>query len=215
MSKTSMRFKFILLILVSTCCVGSNIFAQTGELMGSDICADGLQSTNIGIAGADPQKYYALYRNNELYQVRQSGIAGKDQMLNFGIFKEVGAYTAVAFDDVQAGFPAKQGTALKGKITISPVPVIFMGDTLKIKSGELLTYLPRADLSGTTFTWTTNVKSGKVSGVSKKGNNAINDAIQLLSGGKACIIYSITPYSPGQFSNCSGESRDLIVVVSP
>jgi hypothetical protein len=215
MSKTIMIKKFILLILVFSCGIGTEIVAQVEDLMGSDICADGQQSTRIGIAGANPEKYYALYHNDKLFQVRQSGVAGQNQMLTFGTFKEVGSYTAASFDEMKEGFPAKLGTPVKGKITISPVPVMYMGDTLKIKSGEPLNYAPRANLAGTTFTWTTSVVKGKVTGLSKKGNNAINETLQLSDSNSACIIYSITPHSPDQFASCSGLTRDLVVIIKP
>jgi hypothetical protein len=207
--------KTIFLMLILSCGVGFNVLAQVEDLMGSDICADGQQSTTIGIAGSSEKKYYALYRNDELFQVRQSGVTGKNQMLSFGTFKEVGTYTAASFEEVKEGFPAKLGTPVKGKITISPVPVMYMGDTLKIKSGDIFNYAPRADLPGTTFTWTTSVVKGKVSGLGKKGNNAINDTILLNDNNNACIIYSITPHSPDQFGSCSGLTRDLVVIIKP
>ena len=188
-------------------------YAQVSQLSGSDICGDGRQTTMIGISGIDPGKYYALYRNDEMLQVRRSSVEGNDQAISFGSFKEIGIYSASAFDKVVDGFPAKLGKPVKGKITISPVPLLYMGDTLKIKSGELLHYVPRADLQGATFSWSTSLKYGKVSTYIKKGSNAIDDTIQVAGDSPACIVYSITPQGAAPIVSCNGEPRDLVVII--
>ena len=174
-----------------------------------------LQSTNIGISGADPAKYYALYQDNKMIQVRRANGEGNDHVFSFGVFKNVGSYSAVAFDKVVDGFPARLGKPVNGKITISPVPVLFMRDTLKIKSGKLLHYVPHADLQGTTYTWSAYVKYGKVSGYRKKGDNAIDDTLRVEGDSAACIVYSITPHGGDHIISCDGDTRDLVVIVRP
>ena len=194
---------------------GIGIYAQVGELTGSNICNDGRQTTNIGISGFDPGKYYALYRNDEMLQVRQSSVEVKDQGFTFGTFKETGSYMAVAFDHVVKGFPARLGKPVKGKITISPVPVLFMGDTLKIKSGEVLNYAPRADVQEASFTWSAYVKSGNASGYHKQGSGAIHDTLRAAGDRPACVIYAITPHSADHIVSCNGDPRDLVIVIRP
>ena len=150
LNKIFMTNKSLMLIMTLFWFVSMGIYAQVGEMTGSDICGDGHQTTTIGVSGIDPAKYYALYHDGEMLQVRQSSIESKDQGLTFGTFKETGSYTVVVFDNVVKGFPPKLGKPVKRKITISKMPVLFMGDTLKIKSGEVLNYIPRADLQGAT-----------------------------------------------------------------
>ncbi|MCX6276981.1 MAG: hypothetical protein NT004_02645 [Bacteroidetes bacterium] len=204
-----------MLALTFLLCVPSGIFAQVGDLTGSDICGDGRQTTSIGISGADAGKYYALYRNDKLFQVRQSNVEEKDNVLSFGNFKETGYYTAVAFENPVKGFPSRRGKPVNGKITIYPVPTLIMGDTLKIKSGETIHYVPRADLQGTVFTWSAFLKYGKASGFSKTGSSTIGDTIQVEDDRPACIIYSITPHGADHIVSCNGDARDLVVIIRP
>jgi hypothetical protein len=215
MSKICMTSKLFMFILATSFVVSSKLYAQVGELSGFDLCANGLQTTTIGVSGIDPGKYYALYHNNEMIQVRRSNAEGTEHVLSFGSFKDIGVYTAAAFDHVVEGFPAKNGMTVKGKITIAQAPVLYMGDTLRIKSGEVLHYIPKADLQGTTFTWTAYVKYGKAVGYSKTGSNSIDDTIRAEGDGPACVIYSITPHGADPIVSCIGEPRDLVVKIRP
>jgi hypothetical protein len=195
--------------------VSTGLYAQVGEMSGFDLCANGLQTTTIGVSGIDQGKYYALYRDNEMIQVRRTNAEGTEHVLSFGSFKETGVYTAAAFDHVVDGFPSKSGMAVKGKITIARAPVLLMGDTLRIKSGEVLHYIPKADQQGATFTWTAYLKYGKAAGYSKTGSNSIDDTIRAEGDGAACIIYSITPHGADPIVSCNGEPRDLVVKIRP
>jgi hypothetical protein len=211
-----MTYKTLTIILTLSWVFSAGLYAQVGEMSGFDLCANGLQTTSIGVSGIDPGKYYALYRNNEMIQVRRTNAEGTEHVLSFGTFKDTGIYTAAAFDQVVDGFPSKKGMAVKGKITISQAPVLFMtSDTLRIKSGETLHYIPKADLPGATYTWTAYVKVGKATGYSKTGSNAIDDTIQAEGDGPACIIYSITPHGVDPIVSCTGEPRDLVVKIRP
>jgi hypothetical protein len=216
LSKTCMTYKILTVVLALTWFFCAGLYAQVGEMSGFDLCANGLQTTSIGVSGIDPGKYYALYRNNEMIQVRRTNTEGSERVLSFGTFKDTGIYTAAAFDNVVDGFPSKKGVAVKGKITISQAPVLYMtGDTLRIKSGEVLHYTPKADVPGATFTWTAYVKVGKAVGYSKTGSNDINDTIRAEGDGPACIIFSITPHSVDPIVSCTGEPRDLVVKIRP
>ena len=216
LSKTCMTYKSLTIVLTLAWFVSAGLFAQVGEMSGFDLCSNGLQTTAIGVSGIDPGKYYALYRNNEMIQVRRTNTEGSERVLSFGTFKDIGIYTAAAFDRVIDGFPSKNGTAVKGKITISQAPVLFMtSDTLRIKSGETLHYVPKADRPGATYTWTAYVKIGKAAGYSKTGSNAIDDTIRAEGDGPACIIYSITPHGADPIVSCNGEPRDLVILIRP
>jgi hypothetical protein len=150
-----------------------------------------------------------------MIQVRRSNTEGKDRTMSFGTFKDFGTYSAAAFDKVVEGFPPRSGKPVKGKITISRMPVLIMGDTLKIKSGKALDYTPRSDVPGTTFTWSATVKSGTVTGYTKQGAGAIHDIIRAEGDKPACIQYAITPHGADPIVSCSGEPRDLVIVIRP
>ena len=207
--------KLFTLIFVLFLTFSLQIYAQTGELTGSVICGDGVQKTDIGITGIDPHVYYVLYHNGEMVQMRKSAGAGSDKSMTFGTFKDGGEYTAVGFTRVVDGFPPKMGKAVKGKIRISTVPVLMIGDTLRIKSGEALSYQPKADLSDATFSWSATLKSGKVAGFVKKGDQTIHDVIRLQDNSPACLVYSITPYSAQHSGSCMGTTRELFVIIKP
>jgi hypothetical protein len=210
-----MNFKLFLIFLSIFFYLDRTSIGQIVEITGTNICADGTQSTLIGISGIKSGTFYALYRNNELVQVRSLAVNSSEQSLSYGTFKEIGVYTASAFDKPVADFPAKSGNPVKGTVKISAIPVLVKPDTLKIKSGEAVNYIPKADIEGTTFSWTANLKYGMAAGFSKKGSEAIDDLIKLGDGSPACIVYTITPYSSPYSGSCMGTTRDLIVIVNP
>jgi hypothetical protein len=191
------------------------LYGQVGEISGFDLCSNGMQTTSIGVTGIDPGFYYVLFRNSELVQVRRTNAESAERVLSFGSFKDIGTYSVVAFDKVVEGFPPKSGKPVKGKITIAQAPVLFMGDTLRIKSGEVLHYVPKADLQGATFTWSAFVKYGKAVGYSKTGSYSIDDTLLVEGDGPACIVYSITPHGADPIVSCQGEPRDLVVKIRP
>jgi hypothetical protein len=210
-----MNFKLFLIFLAIFFYLDRTSIGQIVDITGTDICADGVQSTSVGVSGVKSGAFYALYRNNELVQVRNLASNSKDQSLSYGIFKEIGVYTVAAFEKPVADFPVKSGNPVKGSVKISAIPVLVKPDTLKIKSGEAVNYMPKADIEGTTFSWTANIKYGTATGFSKKGSEAIDDLIKLGDGSPACIVYTITPYSSPYSGSCMGATRDLIVIVNP
>lgn len=203
-------FYFIFLV-----CATHYVTAQVAEVSGQNICGDGSQRTTISITGMDQTRYYGLYHDDKLLQLRKSEPVGGERNLTFGEFSEPGVYTAASFDKVVEGFPRKQGTMLKGSVIISRVPVVLTGDTLRISSGEAINYLPKANLPETSFSWTSSVQSGSVRGNTKKGSGAIQDVIRNEGSIPACLVYSITPFRSENGNICTGESRNLIILISP
>lgn len=211
-----MNFKYqIIFFTILLICGTENTTAQDVEISGRNICADGSQHTTISITGMDPSRYYGLYQDDKLVQLRKSEAIGGERTLSFGEFSETGIYTAAMFDKVVEGFPKKQGTPIKGSVTISQLPVIFIQDTLRISSGEAVNYLPKANLPETSFSWTSFVKAGMVKGNTKKGSGAIQDVIRNEGSAKACVVYSITPFRTVNGNICTGESRNLNILISP
>jgi hypothetical protein len=188
---------------------------QSAMLNGQSICSDGTNETTISITGMDPSKYYALYLDDKLLQLRKSEAIGGERNISFGSIDEPGIYSAAEFDKVVEGFPRKQGTPLKGVVTISRAPVVIAKDTMRISSGEKLNLIPRADMPETSFSWTSVVKSGKVKGNTRKGSGPIEDLLVNDGTVTACVVYSIIPFRASNGNVCTGKSRDQAVLISP
>jgi hypothetical protein len=210
-----MKFNLANLILVFLFLGISEGIAQNAMLVGQNICTDGTNSTMISISGMDPSRYYALYLDDKLLQIRKSEVIGGEKSINFGSMDEPGIYSAAEFDKVVEGFPKKQGTPLKGIVTISRAPVIIAKDTMRISSGEKLNLMPKADMPETSFSWTSVVKSGKVKGNTRKGSGPIDDQLVNEGTGTACVIYLITPFRSFNGNVCTGKSRDQAVLITP
>ena len=191
------------------------VLAQVAEISGQSICSDGRNSTAISILYTAPEKYYSLYKDGQLVQMRQSAVKTQENTISFGNFSEPGVYTAAVFDKIVAGFPMNSGTSAKGSIIIGQAPVVLAMDSIVLKSGEKVDFMPRADIQGTSFSWTSQVRSGKPRGQSKKGSDAIRDALFAEGGSRATLIYTITPYITRQGLMCTGNSRDLVVIINP
>lgn len=201
---------FILFFLIS-----GALPAQEAVLDGPDICSDGLMTSRIVLRGMNPDKYYALYHDSKLLQMRKSADPSQGNSMIFGDFKEPGIYTAASFDKVVTGFPEDQGTAVKGRIVISESPVIFGADTLRIKSGQPVNLLPKTNLPETEFSWVSKTEKGVVKGITRKGNGAVRDVLTVEGNITAMVIYTITPYKNLNGITCSGSPRDFVVLISP
>ena len=188
---------------------------QIAEISGQNICSDGNQRTTIKVVGMDPEKFYALYLDDKMLQIRRSASKGTDNSLSFGEFGEAGVYTVAVFDKAVEGFPRKSGKSVKGSVVISPMPVVFVKDTLKVKSGETFHYIPKSNLPETSFSWVSLVKYGAIKGNTKKGSGPIQDVLQVEGNKAGCLVYSITPYRSVNENICTGEARNLVIIISP
>lgn len=206
------RVQFFILIIVL---LASPVLAQVPEISGQSICSDGHNSTAISIMHTAPEKFYSLYKDGQLVQMRQSAVASQENAILFGNFSEPGVYTAATFDKVVAGFPMSSGTPAKGSIVISQAPVILPMDSLVLSSGGKVDFMPRADTPGASFSWTSKILHGKPRGQSKKGTDAIRDQLFAEGGAMASVIYTITPYITRLGVLCTGRSRDLVVIINP
>jgi hypothetical protein len=206
------KIQFFILFVVM---LNRPVLAQVTEMAGSSICSDGNNSTAISIIHTVPEKFYSLYKDGQLLQMRQSAVKTQENSILFGNFSEPGIYTTAVFDKVVAGFPMSSGTPAKGSIVISQAPVVLPMDSLILNSGEKVNFLPKADTPGSSFSWTSRVQYGKPRGQSKKGTDAIRDVLFADGGTRASVIYSITPYITRQGLLCTGRSRDLVVIINP
>lgn len=210
MMKNKIRLLFLLFFLIS-----GFVPAQEAMLDGPDICSDGLSTSRIILRNMDTDKYYALYHDNRLVQMRKSAGTSQDKSIVFGDFKEPGVYTAAAFDKVVTGFPENQGTPVKGKVMIAESPVIFMADTLRIQSGQQVNFLPKSNMPDTEFSWLSRTEKGMVKGKTGKGNGAVRDILTVEGKTAAMVVYTITPYKNLNGITCSGTARDFVVLISP
>ena len=213
MKHTLLKFLFI----VICCFTNLGIYCQQYSLIGTDICSDGSQTTTISLSGFDPQKMYAIYRDGKFIKaIYPETTEGKDRG-TFGSFKNYGTYTAVEF--LRSGNPGdpESGKKINGSVTIFRKPKISLPEKLEIKSGNALKFQPQTDLEGCTFKWNAKLESGKAVGFHKTGQGLICDTLTLQNKNKdtaACIIYSITPISPGRLGSCTGQAVDLIVWIT-
>lgn len=210
-----MFIKKIQLFILFAVLMNSPGLAQVTEMAGQSICSDGNNSTDISIIHTVPEKFYSLYRDGQLVQMRQSAVKSQENSILFGSFSEPGIYTAAVFDKVVAGFPMSSGIPAKGNIVISQAPIILSMDSLVLKSGDKVDFLPKADTPGTSFSWTSKALDGKSRGQSKKGTDAIRDVLYADGGTRATVVYTITPYITRQGLLCTGRSRDLVVIINP
>ena len=105
------------------------------------------------------------------------------------------------------------GSFVDVTVTVSPKPIITDPSTsfiANICSGDALSLVPTASISGTTFTWTSTV-IGTLSGVSAGGTGAITDTPINPTNVPGVIIYTVVPSIGG----CAGAQVNYVVTVKP
>lgn len=208
-------FTFLLVILCS-CLSGQRIYSQHYSLIGSDICSDGSQSTHISLSDSDPAKFYALYRDSELFEVKKHNSKKTPNVLDFDSYSEPGKYTVVEFSGTNPDFEKPgNGRKISGSVSIYRLPFVYVPKKLEARSGSPLNYQPKASIDGCTFKWTTRLDAGTATGFRKNGTGMITDTIVLKGTQHACVIYLITPYSPEYLGSCMGNSQELVVWIKP
>ncbi len=97
-------------------------------------------------------------------------------------------------------------------ITINPRNAVTSSSAKSICTGNSVAYHPTAQQTGSTFTWTSTVTNGSISGNSTSGSGDINDALTDNDPqNNGTVTYTITPVSNG----CPGTSFQLTVTVTP
>lgn len=98
------------------------------------------------------------------------------------------------------------------RVTINPRNFA-ANDSTKICSGTSLNYVPTSSVSGSTFSYTSNVLYGTVTGNTLSGNGNITDNLVCTtpSNDSAIVLYTITPTA----NTCTGESFTYKVTVYP
>lgn len=208
----NLRSTFILLFFILA--GNTFIYSQVPLVTGQNICSDGSQKTSIGVSGISGEKFYVLYLDNNMLQVRRLNSKSTGASITFGEFSEEGLYTVTEFANPVENFPRSSGTQVKGSVAISPTPKLMPMDTLKIGSGEKINFVPVSNLPETSFSWTSHVKKGTVKGNTGKGNGIIEDRLTLEGAGPASVVYSITPYRSLNGQVCTGETHNLTVKVT-
>ena len=206
----------ILLIILNGCFAGQRIYSQQYSLIGSDICSDGTHSTHIGLSDSDPAKFYALYRDGKFLEVKSQNSEKKPNALDFGSYSESGKYTVIEFSRTNLDFnKPENGRKINGNVSINKLPVAYVPKKLEVRSGAPLNYQPKANVEGCTFKWTARLDAGAATGFKKSGAGMIADTILLQGQKPACVIYSITPYSPEYLGTCMGNIQELVVWIKP
>ena len=97
-------------------------------------------------------------------------------------------------------------------ISILPQVIITTSADTAICSGGNVNYSPASNMAGATFSWTSSVVSGSVTGNTTAGNGAINNILTNQSATTPAVVkYFITPSAPG----CNGNAFEFTVVVQP
>ncbi len=82
----------------------------------------------------------------------------------------------------------------------------------EVCSGIAINYVPTSSITGSTYTWTSTVISGSLSGNTLSGTGSINDLLINNSNSMpAVVVYTITPFA----NNCDGFSFTYTVTVNP
>ncbi|MEK7199641.1 MAG: PKD-like domain-containing protein, partial [Bacteroidota bacterium] len=86
-----------------------------------------------------------------------------------------------------------------------------------ICSNQSLNFTPVSTISGSTYSWTSSVTSGSLTGNTTSGTgNIIDSLVNLSSTGDAVVIYTITPYSFTPTNNtCTGTPFTFTVTAKP
>lgn len=102
---------------------------------------------------------------------------------------------------------------VKDTIKVRIYPLNSGNDTSKtICSQNNVAYPPRSSVAGSTFTWTSSVTSGTVTGNTPAGSGIINDIlINTDNTTDGVVKYVITPVANG----CTGTSYTLTVTIKP
>lgn len=205
-----------MILIIAGYAAGCDLHAQQHLITGTDLCSDGAQSTNIGLADSDPSKMYAIYRDGQFLAVRTINDSKSPNPLDFGAFSETGKYTIVEFSNDNADFRhPEKGRTIQGAISIYKKPVMEVPQKVEIKSGELFTFQPVADIRGCSFRWTARLKSGKAAGFKKSGEGMVSDSIVLHDSNPVSMSYLITPYSPEHLGTCTGNTVEMTVWIIP
>ncbi len=102
------------------------------------------------------------------------------------------------------------------EIKVNPYPSVTSPNTRDICSGDNVSYYPSANVGGCSFTWTSSLISGSVSGFSAGGTGNILDVLSMPPGSvnAGIVTYTITPIGAPPTS-CTGNPFVLTVTVQP
>jgi hypothetical protein len=207
----------ILLLILGSCLLSQISYSQQYTLIGTSICSDGSQSTHVGLSDSDPAKMYALYRDGHFIEVKSYNSGKKPNLLDFGNYSEPGKYTVVEFSGANPDFKkSENGRKISGSVSINRIPVLNVPKKFETTSGKPLNYQPKASVNGCTFKWTARLDAGAATGFKKNGSGImITDTIVLQGKQPACVIYTLTPYSPEYLGSCVGNSQELVIWIKP
>lgn len=98
-------------------------------------------------------------------------------------------------------------------VTVNPAPTITNATlTQSICTGGTASFVPTANLAGTTFAWTATASAG-ITGFTASGTGNISDVLTN-TGASGTVTYVITPTSPPPAS-CTGGNVSFVVTVNP
>jgi len=101
-------------------------------------------------------------------------------------------------------------------ITINPRNSITNASNQIICTGDNFNYHPTAQVAGSTFTWTSTVTSGSISGNTASGSGDINDVLTNSNAtSNGTVTYTITPINTNNNISCPGTSYSFTVTVRP
>jgi len=135
--------------------------------------------------------------NNPVYTFSNADRSNLKVTVRYTVSPPVGSACATASDDVV--------------ITLLPNNVITTSSAKIICTGTNVNYTPSA-LAGSTYSWTSSLVSGTVTGNTSSGTGNIDDVlINSSATADAVVKYTITP----KLNNCTGQVFILTVTVVP
>lgn len=102
--------------------------------------------------------------------------------------------------------------AVADSIIVTIQPRLFANNnTSTICSNQSINYVPAGNQVAATYTWTSTVTSGSVTGNTVSGNGTINDLLVNNGSTDGIVVYSIVPH----YNGCTGDTGRLTVTVRP
>ncbi|MFN8343112.1 MAG: PKD-like domain-containing protein, partial [Cyclobacteriaceae bacterium] len=100
-------------------------------------------------------------------------------------------------------------------VTVNPIPAITNATLTQTICGTgVASFTPTINVAGSTYSWTSTVLSGSVSGVVASGSTPISQTLTNTGVTVATVRYRFTPTGPASTS-CVGSNVDFTVTVNP
>ncbi len=161
----------------------------------------------VGLASSQSGVDYQLYRDGNIIG---TPISGTGSAISFGVQSVSGNYTVVGTNVATSNISTMTGSV---DVFEAPIPNGLASSSVVICDGASVDLYLNSDVSGTEFTWTSDVTSGGVIGNSNCSygcGTVIVDLLTNTSNVHGDVTYVVTPTSP---EGCVGSTFTSVVTV--